>query len=226
MKVVIFAGGRGSRLGTLSKKTPKPLIEISGIPIIIRIIEYYKKFNFSEFIVLTGYLSEQFEILEEKYPNIEIVDTGIDTMTGGRLKRVSDLIQEDFLLTYGDGLANVDIAESITQHKNANKILTITAVHPPSRFGLLNFEGETFSGMSEKNTLPIWVNGGYFVCKPNIFDYIENDADVFEVDVINRLSKQKSINIYKHTGFWHAIDDTRDKEIVEGLISKNQFDWM
>ena len=226
MKVVIFAGGRGSRLGTLSKKTPKPLIEISGIPIIIRIIEYYKKFNFSEFIVLTGYLSEQFEILKEKYPNIEIVDTGIDTMTGGRLKRVRDLIQKDFLLTYGDGLANVDITESIRQHKNANKILTITAVHPPSRFGLLNFEEESFSGMSEKNTLPIWVNGGYFVCKPNIFDYIENDADVFEVDVINRLTKEKSINIYKHTGFWHAIDDTRDKEIVEGLISKNQFDWM
>ena len=226
MKVVIFAGGRGSRLGTLSKKTPKPLIEISGIPIIIRIIEYYRKFNFSEFIVLTGYLSEQFEILKEKYPNIEIVDTGIDTMTGGRLKRVRDLIQEDFLLTYGDGLANVDITESIRQHKNANKILTITAVHPPSRFGLLNFEGESFSGMSEKNTLPIWVNGGYFVCKPSIFDYIENDADVFEVDVVNRLTKEKSINIYKHTGFWHAIDDTRDKEIVEGLISKNQFDWM
>jgi glucose-1-phosphate cytidylyltransferase len=226
LKVVIFAGGRGSRLGTLGKKTPKPLIEVSGIPIIIRIIEYYKKFNFSEFIVLTGYLSEQFEILKGKYPNIEIVDTGIDTMTGGRLKRVSDLIQEDFLLTYGDGIANVDLTESIRQHKNANKILTITAVHPPSRFGLLNFEGETFSGMSEKNTLPIWVNGGYFVCKPNIFEYIENDADVFEVDVINRLSKQKSINIYKHNGFWHAIDDTRDKEIVEGLISKNQFDWM
>ena len=226
MKVVIFAGGRGSRLGTLSKKTPKPLIEIRGIPIIIRIIEYYKKFNFTEFVVLTGYLSDQFEILKEKYPNIEIVDTGIDTMTGGRLKRVRDLIQEDFLLTYGDGLANVDITESIRQHKNANKILTITAVHQPSRFGLLNFEGESFSGMSEKNTLPIWVNGGYFVCKPNIFEYIENDADVFEVDVINRLSKQKSINIYKHHGFWHAIDDTRDKEIVEGLISKNQFDWM
>ena len=226
MKVVIFAGGRGSRLGTLSKKTPKPLIEISGVPIIIRIIEYYKKFNFTEFIVLTGYLSEQFEILKEKYPNIEIVDTGIDTMTGGRLKRVRDLIQEDFLLTYGDGLANVDITESIRQHKNANKILTITAVHPPSRFGLLNFEGESFTGMSEKNTLPIWVNGGYFVCQPNIFEYIENDADVFEVDVINRLSQQKSINIYKHHGFWHAIDDIRDKEIVEGLISKNQFDWM
>jgi glucose-1-phosphate cytidylyltransferase len=226
LKVVIFAGGRGSRLGTLSKKTPKPLIEISGIPIIIRIIEYYRKFNFSEFIVLTGYLSEQFEILKEKYPNIEIVDTGVDTMTGGRLKRVSDLIQEDFLLTYGDGIANVDITESIGQHKSANKILTITAVHPPSRFGLLNFEGESFSGMSEKNTLPIWVNGGYFVCKPNIFEYIENDADVFEVDVVNRLTKEKSINIYKHTGFWHAIDDTRDKEIVEGLISKNQFDWM
>ena len=226
MKVVIFAGGRGSRLGNLSKKTPKPLIEISGIPIIIRIIEYYKKFNFTEFVVLTGYLSAQFEILKEKYPNIEIVDTGMDTMTGGRLKRVRDLIQEDFLLTYGDGLANVDITESIKQHKNADKILTITAVHPPSRFGLLNFEGESFNGMSEKNTLPIWVNGGYFVCKPNIFEYIENDADIFEVDVINRLSKQKSINIYKHHGFWHAIDDTRDKEIVEGLISKNQFDWM
>ena len=226
MKVVIFAGGRGSRLGNLTKKTPKPLIEISGIPIIIRIIEYYKKFNFNEFVVLTGYLFEQFEILKEKYPNIEIVDTGIDTMTGGRLKRVSDLIQEDFLLTYGDGLANVDITESIKQHKNANKILTITAVHPPSRFGLLNFEGESFTGMSEKNTLPIWINGGYFVCKPNIFEYIEDDADVFEVDVVNRLSKQKSINVYKHHGFWHAIDDTRDKEIVEGLISKNQFDWM
>ena len=226
MKVVIFAGGRGSRLGNLSKKTPKPLIEISGIPIIIRIIEYYKKFNFTEFVVLTGYLSEQFEILKEKYPNIEIVDTGMDTMTGGRLKRVRDLIQDDFLLTYGDGLANVDITESIKQHKNADKILTITAVHPPSRFGLLNFEGESFSGMSEKNTLPIWVNGGYFVCKPTIFEYIESDTDVFEVDVINRLNKQKSINIYKHHGFWHAIDDTRDKEIVEGLISKNQFDWM
>jgi glucose-1-phosphate cytidylyltransferase len=226
LKVVIFAGGRGSRLGTLSKKTPKPLIEISGIPIIIRIIEYYKKFNFTEVVVLTGYLSEQFEILKEKYPNIEIVDTGIDTMTGGRLKRVSDLIQEDFLLTYGDGLANVDITESIKQHKSADKILTITAVHPPSRFGLLNFEGESFSGMSEKNTLPIWVNGGYFVCKPTIFEYIESDTDVFEVDVINRLNKQMSINIYKHHGFWHAIDDTRDKEIVEGLISKNQFDWM
>ena len=226
MKVVIFAGGRGSRLGALSISTPKPLIEISGIPIIIRIIEYYKKFNFTEFVVLTGYLSEQFEILKEKYPNIEILDTGIDTLTGGRLKRVSDLIQEDFLLTYGDGLANVDITESIKQHKNANKILTITAVHPPSRFGLLNFEGESFTGMSEKNTLPIWINGGYFVCKPNIFEYIEDDADVFEVDVVNRLSKQKSINVYKHHGFWHAIDDTRDKEIVEGLISKNQFDWM
>ena len=226
MKVVIFAGGRGSRLGNLTKKTPKPLIEISGIPIIIRIIEYYKKFNFTDFVVLTGYLTEQFEILKEKYPNIQIVDTGTDTMTGGRLKRVRDLIQEDFLLTYGDGLANVDIPDSIKQHKNANKILTITAVHPPSRFGLLNFEGESFTGMSEKNTLPIWVNGGYFVCKPNIFEYIEDDADVFEVDVINRLSKQKSVNIYKHHGYWHAIDDTRDKEIVEGLISKNQFDWM
>jgi glucose-1-phosphate cytidylyltransferase len=226
LKVVIFAGGRGSRLGTLSKKTPKPLIEISGIPIIIRIIEYYKKFNFTEFVVLTGYLSGQFEILKDKYSNIEIVDTGMDTMTGGRLRRVRDLIQDDFLLTYGDGLANVDITESIKQHKNSNKILTITAVHPPSRFGLLNFEGESFIGMSEKNTLPIWVNGGYFVCKQNIFEYIENDADVFEIDVFNRLNKQKSINIYKHHGFWHAIDDTRDKEIVEGLISKNQFDWM
>jgi len=226
LKVVIFAGGRGSRLGTLSKKTPKPLIEISGIPIIIRIIEYYKKFNFTEFVVLTGYLSGQFEILKDKYSNIEIVDTGMDTMTGGRLRRVRDLIQDDFLLTYGDGLANVDITESIKQHKNSNKILTITAVHPPSRFGLLNFEGESFIGMSEKNTLPIWVNGGYFVCKQNIFEYIENDADVFEIDVFNRLNKQKSINIYKHHGFWHAIDDTRDKEMVEGLISKNQFDWM
>ena len=226
MKVVIFAGGRGSRLGTLSKKTPKPLIEVSGVPIIFRIIEYYKKHGFNEFVILTGYLSEQFQILNEKYSGIELVDTGIDTMTGGRLKRARNLIKGEFLLTYGDGLANVNIPESITEHRKSSKSLTITAVHPPSRFGLLNFDGEIFTGMAEKNVLPIWVNGGYFVCNPNIFDFIENDSDIFEVDVINRLHQLDDINIFKHHGFWHAIDDARDKEIVEGLISNNQPDWI
>jgi len=225
MKVVIFAGGFGTRISEYTKTIPKPMIKINGIPIIMHIINHYKSYGFKDFYIALGYkgnvVKKYFKNFKNKNIKINLIDTGLRTMTGGRLKRLSKFLKnETFLATYGDGLSNVNLDKLVKFHKKNKKLVTLTAVRPPARFGTIKLKGNKVSYFKEKSSLDEgWINGGFFVMESKFLKFIKNDNTFLERDPFEQLTKKKQLLGYKHNGFWQCMDTLRDKEILEKKIN-------
>jgi len=230
MKAVILAGGYGTRISEESYLKPKPMIEIGGKPILWHILKTYSKYDINEFVICCGYKGEQikeyFSKLDSTSWDIQLVDTGLDTLTGGRLKRIQDHIDDTFCVTYGDGLSDIDISRLISFHKEKNILATLTAIHPPERFGVLNLSGDYVMEFHEKHSgVDSWINGGFFVFEPGIFDYLQDDLTVLEKTPLETLAKEKKLAAFKHNGFWYPMDTQRDKKYLESLWSSNNAPW-
>ena len=233
MKAVILAGGYGTRISEESYLKPKPMIEIGGKPILWHILKIYSSYGINEFAICCGYkgekIKEYFDKWEEEESepwDIQLVDTGLDTMTGGRLKRIQDYVDDTFCVTYGDGLSDIDISRLISFHKEKKKLATLTAIHPPERFGVLNLSGDYVTEFHEKHTgQNSWINGGFFVFEPGIFDYLQDDLTVLEKTPLETLAKEKKLTAFKHNGFWYPMDTQRDKKHLENLWSSNNAPW-
>ena len=230
MKAVILAGGYGTRISEESYLKPKPMIEIGGKPILWHILKTYSKYDINEFVICCGYKGEQikeyFNKLDSTSWDIQLVDTGLDTLTGGRLKRIQDHIDDTFCVTYGDGLSDIDISSLISFHKEKNILATLTAIHPPERFGVLNLSGDYVMEFHEKHSgVDSWINGGFFVFEPEIFDYLQDDLTVLEKTPLETLAKEKKLAAFKHNGFWYPMDTQRDKKYLESLWSSNNAPW-
>ena len=230
MKAVILAGGYGTRISEESYLKPKPMIEIGGKPILWHILKTYSKYDVNEFVICCGYKGEQikeyFTKLDSTSWDIQLVDTGLDTLTGGRLKRIQDHIDDTFCVTYGDGLSDIDISRLISFHKEKNILATLTAIHPPERFGVLNLSGDYVTEFHEKHSgVDSWINGGFFVFEPGIFDYLQDDLTVLEKTPLETLAKEKKLAAFKHNGFWYPMDTQRDKKYLESLWSSNNAPW-
>ncbi len=220
MKVVILAGGLGTRLSEYTKKIPKPMVKIKKKPIIVHIIKHYAKFGIKDFYIAAGYKKEIIQKYFKKKKlglNISVVDTGQNTMTGGRLKRLQEYLKDDtFMMTYGDGISDINIKRLIEFHLKNKNIATLTAVRPPARFGAIKIKGKKVSYFKEKSKLDTgWINGGFFVFNPKVFNFIKNDKTYLEREPLSKLGKLNQLNAYKHDGFWHCMDTIRDKEILE-----------
>jgi glucose-1-phosphate cytidylyltransferase len=229
MKVVILAGGYGSRLSEYTKTIPKPMVKVLGKPIIQRIIDHYISYGHYEFYIALGYKGNELKnyFIKKKFPKkikINLVDTGKNTMTGGRLKRLEKYLNDTFLMTYGDGLSNVNLNKLINFHKRSRKFFTLTAVRPPARFGSIKIKGNYVNYFKEKNNLDEgWINGGFFVIEPKFIEYIKNDNTFLEREPFEKLTKKKELVAYKHKGFWQCMDTLRDKEILEKKLKEKNF---
>ena len=230
MKAVILAGGMGTRISEESHLRPKPMIEIGGRPMLWHIIAGYARYGVTEFIICLGYKGEQIREYFTSLPygwDVTLVDTGEATMTGGRLKRIRHLVgEQDFFMTYGDGLGNVNIRELTEAHFYYGALCTVTAVQPPGRFGALNLSGNKVLGFTEKPRGDGgWINGGFFVVNPKALDYIAGDQTAWEQEPIERLSSEGKLYAYRHHGFWHPMDTMRDKERLEELWAQGNAPW-
>ena len=225
IKVVILAGGLGSRLSEYTKSIPKPMVKILGKPIISHIISHYSNYGLKNFIIAGGY---KFEVIKKyfkkNYPklNIQIINTGQKTMTGGRIKRLKKLLGgKRFFLTYGDGLSNVNLDILLKFHVKKRAFVTITAVRPPARFGAIKIKNDKILYCREKSTLDEgWINGGFFVMEPEIFKFIKNDKTILEKEPMQEIGKIKKLYAFKHKDFWQCMDTIRDKEILEKILKK------
>ena len=228
MKVVILAGGYGTRLSEYTKKIPKPMVEVLKVPILERIIKYYSKFNFKNFIIAAGYKEK---IIKKHFKNklkkldIRVINTGINTMTGGRIKRLAKLLnKETFLLTYGDGLSDVNLKKLIKFHRYNKKLVTLTAVRPPARFGYLKLIGGQVKYFKEKSSTDEgWINGGFFVMEPAFLKYIKDDQTYLEREPLENLAKKKGLAAYRHSGFWQCMDTVRDKINLEKILKQKKY---
>ena len=225
MKVVILAGGLGTRLSEYTKKIPKPMVKINKNPIIFHIMKHYAKFGFKDFFIAAGYKQQVLKNYFRKKNfgwKINIIDTGPKTMTGGRLKRLKKYLKnETFLLTYGDGISDVNINKLIKFHKKNKGFVTLTAVRPPARFGAIKIKGKKVTYFKEKSKLNEgWINGGFFVFEKEIFNYIKNDQTFLEKEPLSKIGSLKKLNAFKHNGFWQCMDTVRDKEILEKAFKK------
>lgn len=254
MEVVILCGGYGTRLGEETQLRPKPMVEIGGNPILWHIMKIFEKHNMQDFHLALGYkanfikdyflkynsLNNDFsvnlksgkiefnDIIEENW-NINLTDTGLNTMTGGRLLRLKESLknEETFMLTYGDGVSNIDLTRLLEFHKSHGKIATVTAVRPPVRFGELIINDNKVEEFAEKPQAGKgWINGGFFVFNKEIFNYIENDSIMIEREPLEKLSKLGELMAYKHDDFWQCMDTIREKEILEGLLNSNSAPWL
>jgi len=252
MKVVILAGGFGTRLSEHTDSIPKPMVEIGGKPILWHIMKIYSYYGYNDFVICLGYkgnIIKEYFLNKLKYDSdvtinfnnneiqihnninepwkVSLIDTGNDVLTGGRIKRIQQYIDGPFLLTYGDGVADINIPELIKHHYNHNKIVTVTAVQPSGRFGGLEIENDTLvkSFAEKKRTDSPWVNGGFFVCNPEIFSYIDNDQTIFESDTLEKLTLKNQLTSYKHYGFWECMDTLKEKNNLNNLWNKNQSTW-
>ena len=253
MKIIILAGGLGTRLSEYTKKIPKPMVDINGKPILMHIIESYKRYGFSEFCIALGYKGDVIrryffdlaghsesaidelmikDTVTVKIPqfniDVTLANTGKDTLTGGRLKRLKAYIgNETFMLTYGDGLSDVNFTELLTAHKKANKLVTVTAVHPIARFGELKIdEHDNVTSFKEKPQLQEgWINGGFFILEPEFFKYIDNDETFLEREPIEKVAEEKQLIAYKHEGFWQCMDTRRDWELLKSLLEEGTPPW-
>jgi glucose-1-phosphate cytidylyltransferase len=253
MKVVLLAGGLGTRLSEETVLKPKPMVEIGGRPILWHIMKSYSAHGFNDFVICLGYKGY---VIKEFFANyflhqtdvtidlannqieyhkseaeswkITLVDTGAESMTGGRVKRVQPYIgNEPFMLTYGDGVGNVDIKKLVSYHQGHGKHITVTAVQPSGRFGALNLtEADQVASFLEKPKGDgAWINGGFFVCQPEVFDYIEGDSTIFERAPMERLAADGQMVAFKHTGFWKPMDTLRDKQELEELWASGKAPW-
>jgi glucose-1-phosphate cytidylyltransferase len=230
MKAVILAGGYGTRISEESSLKPKPMIEIGGKPILWHILKIYSNYGINEFIICCGYkgnkIKEYFGNIDSTLWDVELVDTGLHTMTGGRLKRIQDHIDDTFCVTYGDGLSDIDINNLISFHREKKSLATLTAIHPPERFGVLNLSGDYVTEFHEKHSgESSWINGGFFVFEPGIFDYLRDDSTVLEKAPLETLAKEKKLSAFKHDRFWYSMDTLRDKKHLENLWSSNKAPW-
>lgn len=236
MKLVIFAGGFGSRLSEETKLRPKPLVQIGNKPIIWHIMKTYSHYGIKEFIICGGYKYQNFvkyfnSIKNETDKigwNTKVINTGLKTMTGGRLKRISYLIKEneDFCLTYGDGLSDINIKKLILFHKRKKKLATVLAVNPPARFGSLLIKNGTVKKFNEK---PIqsesWINGGFFVLNKKVIKFIRNDKSIWEREPLQNIAKKNQLIAYKHKSYWAAMDTLREKNILNNLWKSGEAPW-
>ena len=252
MKVVILAGGLGTRLSEETVVKPKPMVEIGEYPIMWHIMKIYSHYGYNDFIVCLGYkgyiIKEYFvnyylhnsdftlrlKNNEIRYENsnvenwaITLVDTGLNTQIGGRIKRIEKYVEgETFMVTYGDGLSNINVSELVKFHKNNKKMTTITAVMPPGRFGALKIDGNIVTKVTEKpkgdNS---WINGGFFVLEPAIFDFIKGDDTIWEREPLETIAKKGELAAFKHKGFWHAMDTLRDRNELNDLWKSGTAPW-
>ena len=252
MKAVILAGGLGTRISEETVSRPKPMVEIGGKPILWHIMKVYSAHGINDFVICLGYKGY---IIKEYFANyflhtsdvtfdmsnnnmqihqnssepwrVTLVETGDQTMTGGRLKRVANYLgNDDFCFTYGDGVTDLNISAVIEQHKQSGTLATVTAVQPPGRYGMLNLDNEKVLGFREKPQGDgNWINGGFFVLSPKVLDYIHNDDTTWEQEPVDRLSAENQLTAYTHTGFWQSMDTLRDKTYLEELWSSGQAPW-
>jgi glucose-1-phosphate cytidylyltransferase len=229
MKVVILAGGFGTRLSEYTKTIPKPMVKVGGKPIIFQIMKLYAKYGFNDFYIALGYKGEVIKsFFKKKFYNwnITLVDTGKKTMTGGRLKKMKNLFRknETFMMTYGDGLSNVNIKKLLTFHKKNKKLVTLTAVRPPARFGVIKLKGNFVNYFKEKSKMDEgWINGGFFVMNAKFLNFIKNSQTFLEKEPLERATKQKQLAAFKHRGFWQCMDTKRDKDKLDEILKKNIF---
>ena len=231
VKAVILAGGYGTRISEETLLRPKPMIEIGGMPMLWHIMKIYSCHGINDFVICCGYkaeiIKEYFDSFTSENWDIQLVDTGLDTMTGGRLKRVQEYVNnETFCFTYGDGLANISISDLIKFHKNNDTIATVTAVQPPARFGALELNGDKVVSFREKPPGDgNWINGGYFVLEPSVFEYISDDSTIWEKEPVEHLAQENQLSAYRHHGFWQPLDTLREKKILENLWSTGNAPW-
>lgn len=252
MKVAILAGGVGSRISEETVAKPKPMVEIGGRPILWHIMMHYTHFGYDEFAIALGYKGEYIKQWMVDYASLQgnltvdmktgkvsssegsipdwkvhLEETGADTATGGRIKRLERVIgRERFFLTWGDGVSNVDIANLLDFHKAHGKLMTVTAVRPTARFGHIQFDGDRVVEFSEKpQTAEGWINGAFFVCEPQVFDYIEGDSTQFELEPMMGLARDGQLMAYRHDGFWQCMDTLREKKRLEELWESGKAPW-
>ena len=231
MKVVILAGGLGTRISEESHAQPKPMIKIGGMPILLHIMKIYSYYKINEFIICLGYKGDVIKKFFSNYDstpwNVQLIDTGLDTMTGGRLKRIQEHIDDTFCVTYGDGLSDININNLISFHKEKKSLATLTAIHPPERFGVLSLSGDYVSEFHEKHRgESSWINGGFFVFEPEVFDYLhDGDMTILERGPLETLSKEQKLTAFKHNGFWFPMDTLRDKRYLENLWNTKKAPW-
>jgi glucose-1-phosphate cytidylyltransferase len=227
MKVVILAGGLGTRISEYTKFIPKPMIRIKRLPILVHIMKHYAKFGFNEFYVAVGYKGN---VIKNYFRNkkftwkINLVDTGKNTMTGGRLKKLTKFLKEkDFFLTYGDGLCNVNIKKLLKFHLKNKKLVTVTAVRPPARFGAIKLKGNYVSYFKEKSRMDEgWINGGYFVISNKFLKLIKGNKTYLEKEPLEKVTKLKQLAAYRHNGFWQCIDSMRDLILINKKIKQKK----
>ncbi|MBN2454286.1 NTP transferase domain-containing protein [Candidatus Woesearchaeota archaeon] len=229
MKTIILCGGKGTRLRELTEEIPKPLVEIGGKPILWHIMKIYESNGFKDFVLALGYkgdmIRDYFAENEDGW-NIEFAETGAETNTGGRIKRAEKYIGEgEFMATYGDGLASINIRALIEQHRKSGKMATITCVKPKSRFGIVEIDEKSIiRNFSEKPVLPYWVNGGFFVFKKKVFDFI-GENDVLENEVFEKLAAMNEISAYKFSGFWDCMDTFKEMQALNELWNSGKAAW-
>ena len=241
MKVIILAGGKGTRISEYTKTIPKPMVKIGKKPILIHIIEHYLKYGHRDFYVALGYKSKivqkyfkEFKNFKKSFlykinknkVNITLTNTGKNTLTGGRIKRMSKFIKKDenFMFTYGDGVSNVNIKKLVNFHKKNNKIITVTAVRPPARFGEIVLKRNRVYSFKEKPQVTNgWINGGFFVAKKEFFNFISGDKDILEKKPLELACKKKQLVAYKHKGFWKCMDVKRDRDELQKKYKKTKF---
>ena len=230
MKIVILAGGLGTRISEYTKIIPKPMIRVNKKPIIYYIMKHYSNYGFKDFYIALGYKGHIIKKYFKKNNfgwNINLIDTGQKTMTGGRLKRLKKhLGNEPFMLTYGDGLSNVNIKKLLTFHKKNKKLVTLTAARPPARFGAIKILGNKVKYFKEKSKLDEgWINGGFFVMQPEFLDYIKNDQTFLEREPMELLTKKNQLVAFKHDDFWQCMDTKRDMDNLNIILkNKNYFE--
>ncbi len=254
MKTVILAGGFGTRISEESNLKPKPMVEIGGAPILWHIMKYYSHFGFNEFIICCGYKGyaikeyfadyylhrsdvtfdfsrENHEIIHNYVAEpwrVTLVDTGLNTQTGGRVARIADYVGGTFMLTYGDGVGDVDLRALLERHRTLGTKATLTAVRPGGRFGVVDLDEDKdhITGFREKAREDInWINAGFMVMEPDVFEYLDGDGCVLEQAPMERLAKERALGVYKHNGFWQCMDTLRDKTYLEELLKTGEAPW-
>ena len=227
MKVILLAGGFGTRLSESTQTIPKPMVEVGGQPMLIHIMKQYAKYGFKDFYIALGYRGELIKkFFNKKFFdwNINLVETGENTMTGGRLKRLKKYVgKTTFMMTYGDGLSNVNLKKLLKFHKKNNKLVTLTAVRPPARFGALKLKGNSVSYFKEKSKLDEgWINGGFFVMEPEFLKFIKNDNTYLEREPLEAVTQKKQLAAFRHEGFWQCLDTKRDKDNLNKILKRKK----
>jgi len=230
MKVVILAGGKGTRILEYTKSIPKPMVKIGSKPILEHIINYYMKYGFKDFLIAGGY---KYSIIKSYFKkkkisaNIRVIDTGLETLTGSRLLKLRNILNDTFMLTYGDGLSNVNLKKLLKFHRANKKKITITAVHPPARFGELEIKNKLVTKFEEKPQLQKgWINGGFFVIEPEFLNFVGKKNVMLERSPLLKAVKSKNLSAFKHNGFWFCMDTLRDKKVLDKMIKDKKSPWI